>query len=421
MFKNLFPGAKKAQNAAFGMREAMHNASNSYFYRLGSPIWMERNYVEFANQAYVRNVIAHRAINMVAHAAASVPLRVYRQIKGDRHPVVEHDIIDLLRSPNPSQSGIELLEAVYIYRQISGNAFILAIDNLERASEEKNGVAIKEIYTLRPDRVQIIAGESFCPLGYRYMIREKYCDYRVNPISGFSRVLHIKNFNPLSDWYGLSSVEAAAYSIDQHNQAGAWNQALLQNGARPSGVITVKDGEGKPMNLTEEQFCRLKSMIEESYSGPQHAGKPLVLEGGLEWKEMSLSPKDMDHIESKNNSAREIALAFGVPPQLLGIPGDNTYSNLSEARIALWEQTVLPLVDNTTSHLSRWLTRFFANDRYNLMGDNENLSIDYDADYISALAGRTEKIWARLEHASFMTMNEKRAAVGLAPLPKNRE
>ena len=198
-----------------------------------------------------------------------------------------------------------------------------------------------ELYALRPDRVQVIAGDSFMPVGYRYTVGSQHIDYQVDGISGRTPILHIKNFHPLSDWYGLSSIEAAAYSIDQHNQAGAWNQALLQNGARPSGAVMIKGNENNP--LTDEQFSRLRDTIDEVFSGPANAVRPLLLDAGLEWKEMSLSPRDMDHITSKNNSAREIALALGVPPQLLGIPGDNTYSNLSEARIALWEQTVLPL------------------------------------------------------------------------------
>ncbi|WP_458694298.1 phage portal protein [Wolbachia endosymbiont (group A) of Andrena hattorfiana] len=138
----------------------------------------------------------------------------------------------------------------------------------------------------------------------------------------------------MNDWYGLSPIEAAAYSIDQYNQAGAWNQAMLQNGARPSGAIVVKSAkDGSGGSLSQEQYQRLKEQINDHYSGSVNAGRPILLEGGLEWKEMSLSPRDMDFIESKHSSARDIALAFGVPPQLLGIPGDNTYSKLVEARL----------------------------------------------------------------------------------------
>ena len=87
-----------------------------------------------------------------------------------------------------------------------------------------------------------------------------------------------------------------------------------------------------------------------------NAGRPMVLEGGLDWKAIAMSPKDMDFIELlKNVAAREIALAFGVPPMLLGIPGDNTYANYAEANRSLWRQTVVPLVNRVAAALEHWL------------------------------------------------------------------
>ena len=372
--------------------------SSSYLYSVGKPVWSERNYDQFAGHAYIKNVIAYRSINMISQAAASVSLKLYQNIKGVKTQAHDHPIMKLLTHPNPMKSGIELLEEIYTYRQIQGNAYLLAVGEVGKGLE---------LYSLRPDRVQVLAGEQFMPLGYRYLVDNSYTDYYVDQLTGRSQILHIKNFHPLSDWYGLSSVEAAAYSIDQHNQAGEWNQALLQNGARPSGICTVKDSEGKPSTLSTEQFNRVKNMIDESFCGPGNAGRPILLEGGLEWKEMSLTPKDMDFISSKHSSARDIALAFGVPPQLLGIPGDNTYSNLKEARMAFWEQTVLPLVDNNTRHLNRWLIPMF---------DNESLELCYDSDSISALSSKREMLWERINNISFMTMNEKRGLVGLDPV-----
>lgn len=137
----------------------------------------------------------------------------------------------------------------FIYRQIHGNTYLLAVGD----SNSK-----LEIYSLRPDRVSVLAGDSFVPFGYRYSVDGTTKDYLVDQLTGKSDILHIKNFHPLSDWYGLSSIEAAAYGIDQHNQAGAWNQASLQNGARPSGIVVVKDADGKPTTLTPEQFNRSK-------------------------------------------------------------------------------------------------------------------------------------------------------------------
>ncbi|WP_038541168.1 phage portal protein [endosymbiont of Acanthamoeba sp. UWC8] len=374
------------------------NLDSSYIYALNKPVWMDREYRIFASEAYMKNVIAHRSITMIAQSAASVPFKLYLANEAGKVPIEKHPILDLLNNPNPVMSGKELMESIYAYRLINGNAYLLAIGS------ERGG--IEELVSLRPDRVAVIAGHNFMPSGYRYTVGSKSVDYNVDPITGYSSLLHIKNFHPLSDWYGLSSIESAAYSIDQHNQAGAWNQALLQNGARPSGAITVKNSEGNPANLSEEQFNRLKNMVDENFTGANNAGRPLILEGGLEWKEMSMSPKDMDFIESKHSSARDIALAFGMPPQLLGIPGDNTYSNLVEARLALWEQTIIPLIANICEHLSSWFGAVYGRE----------YTVTYDTDSITALALRRESIWERVQNASFMTINEKRAAVGLAPL-----
>src|SRR5262245_42931404 len=104
---------------------------------------------------------------------------------------------------------------------------------------------------------------------------------------------------------------------------------------------------------------------------------PLLLDGGLDWKTMALSPKDMDFIQAKPGAAREIALAFGVPPMLLGIPGDSTYSNYQEANRALWRQTVLALLSRVLGDLAHWLSPAFG---------SEPLRLEPDLDRIEALA-----------------------------------
>lgn len=375
--------------------EVLHAGMRSYMVMPGQAVWMDRNYAQFSQEAYVRNVIAYRAMEMVAVAAASVPMDLVAVGgRGTRKDVKAHPLLDLLAKPNPAQGGAEFFQALYKYRLISGNAFV-------QGAGPKDG-APKELYLLRPDRVAIIAGKGMLPAGYRYTVGDVTKDYPVDRISGMSMVLHIKSFHPMNDWYGLSPVEAAAYSIDQHNQSGAWNQALLQNGARPSGALVVRPDAAAGGVLSEDQYTRVKQQIDDQFTGPANAGRPLLLEGGLDWKEMSLSPHDMDFVQAKHSSARDIALAFGVPPQLLGIPGDNTYANLQEARLALWEQTVVPLVTATADALSGWFAPKFG----------ERLQLVPNTDEVSALALRNQAIWDRVERASFLTNEEKRAAVG---------
>jgi HK97 family phage portal protein len=154
--------------------------------------------------------------------------------------------------------------------------------------------------------------------------------------------------------------------------------------------------------MTAEQFERLKAELEDGFQGPRRAGSPLLLEGGLDWKPLSLSPKDMDFVEAKAAAAREIALAFGVPPLLLGLPGDSTHANYAEANRAFYRQTIIPLVKRTAESLAHWLAPAFG----------EPLALEPDLDAIEALADERESLWRRVSAAAFLTDDEKREAVG---------
>jgi HK97 family phage portal protein len=229
--------------------------------------------------------------------------------------------------------------------------------------------------------MRVIPGPQGLPEGYEYEANGRKVRWPADPIAGRSPILHIKSFHPTDDWYGLSRIEAAARAIDGHNESGAHNLALLQNGARPSGAVVFKptDAGGHPAQLSEQQRRDIQEQIEERFQGPRNAGRPLFLEGDFNWLEMGLSPKDMDFINLKASSAREIALAFGYPGYLLGLPEGATFSNVAEARLALWEQTILPLADLIRDELMHWLVPRFG----------EDLELDYDRDRRPNAAGRS--------------------------------
>jgi len=188
---------------------------------------------------------------------------------------------------------------------------------------------------------------------------------------------------------------------------------LLDNAARPSGALVYSGPDGAE-NLTSDQFERLKGELEDAYTGSSNAGKPLLLDGGLDWRPMSLSPADMDFIEAKNNAAREIALAFGVPPMLLGIPGDNTYANYREANLAFWRQTILPLVKKMAGALTNWLSPQL---------ESREISPVFrcDASDLDALSTERDAEWARVTRADFLTRNERRNLLGLESIAEDSD
>lgn len=357
----------------------------------GEPRWTRRDYAALAREGYMRNPVVHRAVRMVAEAAACVPWLAY----DGTDELETHPLLDLLERPNQRQAGSVFLEALYGTLLLAGNAYVELIEAGEGADEPA-----RELHLLRPDRVTVVTESTGWPVALDY--REGSARRRL-PLGRGGGAAQFCLFHPLDDHYGFAPLEAASTALDTHNAAGRWNKALLDNSARPSGALVYAPKEGG--NLSEEQFDRLKAELEDRYSGARHAGRPLLLEGGLDWKAMGLTPKDMDFIEAKNAASRDIALAFGVPPMLLGIPGDNTYANYREANRAFYRLTVLPLVGRMAKEFSAWLAPGFA-------GEGRGLRLWYDADQIEGLAADRDALWARIGAADFLTDDEKRQAVG---------
>jgi HK97 family phage portal protein len=351
----------------------------------GRARWGGRDAASLARIGVMQNAIAYACVRKIAGAAASVPWLLY----DGADELESHPLLTLLARPNANEDGASLFERWYAFLQVAGNAYLesVALDGAPR-----------ELHVLRPDRMSVVAGPRGWPVAYDYRV-----DGRVTRLTRES-VLHAALFHPLDDYYGLSPLEVAGAAIETHNAGAAWTKALLDNAARPSGALIYKGPDGA--GLTDEQFARLKRELEEGYTGAANAGRPMVLEGGLDWKAMGYNPADMDFAETRGAAAREIALAFGVPPMLLGIPGDNTYSNYAEANLNFWRQTVLPLVARTAAGLSRWLAPRFG----------AGLRISYDADAVEALAETRQALWAKLSAATFLTVNEKRQAAGYGPV-----
>ncbi|WP_445501838.1 phage portal protein [Microvirga sp. G4-2] len=354
------------------------------FYFDGRAVWTPRDYTALSREGFQKNAIVHRAVRLVAEAAASLPLT----LKQEGRDLAAHPLLALFARPNVREGGQRFLESVYGHLMVSGNAYVEAV-----------GVdgAPAELYVLRPDRMRVVPGSDGWPAAYEYTVGAETVRFSMGQGEAVPPILHLTLFHPADDHYGLSPMEAAATALDIHNAAGAWNKALLDNAARPSGALIVGGA-----TLTDAQFERLKSELEANYQGASNAGRPLLLEGGLDWKPLSLSPKDMDFVEAKAAAAREIALAFGVPPLLLGLPGDNTHANYAEANRAFYRQTVIPLVKRTMEAFAQWLSPGFG----------EVLQLEPDLDAIEALAEERESLWRRVSSASFLTDDEKREAVG---------
>lgn len=356
----------------------------------GRAAWSPRDPASLAREGFCRNPIVHRCVRLIAEAAANVPI----EIRADGVPAPEHPLARMLNSPNSEQTGIDLREALFGALALSGNAF-LELTGFGPDGPE-TGAAL---YALRPERMKIRPGPDGWPEAYEYRIDHRVAVYRRDPLTDRFPVLHLRSFSPVDDLLGHSPLEAAAQALDVHNAGAAWTKALIDNSAKPSGALVFQG----PGTLSDEQYARLRSELTEAHSGPFNAGRPLVLEGGLDWKPMSFSPAEMDFLEARQAAGREIALAFGVPPLLLGFPGDATYANYKEANLAFWRLTILPLAAKVCAGLERFLAPHFPGDPV--------LRCALEA--VPALALEREALWAQISAADFLTNDEKRALAGL--------
>jgi HK97 family phage portal protein len=331
-----------------------------------------RSYEAQLREGYLHNAIAQRAVRLVAEGVASVPL------------LASDDIA--VRLVNATSGGQALLETLAAQLLLHGNGYVQLLTAPDGS--------LMELYALRPERMSVEADVRGWPAAFRYKAGEAVTRL------GSNEVIHIRTHHPLDDHYGLGCLGAASGAIAIHNASAKWNKALLDNAARPSGALVHEAAEA----LSGEQFDRLKAELSEQFSGGANAGRPMLLEGGLKWQALSLSPADMDFAGLKAAAAREIALAFGVPPVLLGLPGDATYANYREANKALWRQAILPLAAKILDALAEGLRPWFA-----------DLSLNVDADQIGALSEDRERLWAQVSAADFLSSEEKRAMVGIEP------
>lgn len=362
------------------------------FHGQGRVAWSGRDTATLTRVGFLNNPVAFRCVKLISEAAAALPVVV----QDDQRRFDTHPVLDLLARPNAGQPGAALLESFYGHLLLSGDGYV------EAAGAGPSG-GPRELYVLRSDRMKVVLGDDGWPVAYEYRVgaNKHVFDMRQD----HPPVLHVKSFHPQDDHYGLAPLQAAASAVDVHNSASTWSKALLDNAARPSGAIIYKGADGQG-TLGNDQYSRLVDELELHHQGARNAGRPMLLEGGLDWKPMGFSPSDMEFHRTKEAAARDVALAFGVPPMLLGLPGDNTYANYQEAHRAFYRLTVLPLVSKTLEAVSGWLGPKYS----------RPFLIKVDDDNVPALAVEREALWRRVAQADFLSDAERRQMLGLPRL-----
>lgn len=395
VFEFLKRGADSAIPGGPGEVKASATGPVIAYGNAGRVAWSPRDTASLTRTGFSANPVGFRSVKLIAEAASALPL----VLQDDQQRYDQHPLLELLSRPNAAQSRAELFEAFFGQMLLTGNGYLEAVIGEDGAP--------KELHVLRSERMALVPGADGWPVAYDYTVGAR--KHRFQVTEGMSPICHVKAFHPQDDHYGLSPLQAAATAIDVHNAASRWSKALLDNAARPSGAIVYKGADGQAQ-LSADQYDRLLSEMESHHVGARNAGRPMLLEGGLDWKPMGFSPSDMEFQKTKEAAAREIAQAFGVPPMLIGIPGDATYANYQEASRAFYRLTVVPLVSRVAASVGHWLAGF----------SGDALDLKPDLDQVPALAAERDQQWRRVADAAFLSDAEKRSLLGLPPLAQDQ-
>ena len=313
------------------------------------------------------------------------------------------DVEDLLNNPCPLLTRNQFLKQITAYYLITGNVYIMAVGGVNKPPVE--------LEILRPELIEPI--QSFrdrYPEYYSYNSNQGVYNFKraiegnkMRFVEGDGReLLHIKTFNPYDNGLkGLSKLDQIYYEVEQHLNSSVHNLSMLRKGARSSGLITSET------ELGDEQRPRIREQLNAQYAGSDNAGKIMLLDGGkFDFKEMSTSMKDMDFLNLKKEVTAAVYNIFNIPLPLISTE-TMTLNNYSEARVAFYDNGVLPL----TSCLYEKLTSFLF-PRYKM--DVNKFKLWYDSGEIPALEPRRTEEINRKKQSGVLTINELRALQGYA-------
>jgi HK97 family phage portal protein len=261
-------------------------------------------------------------------AVASVPARA--QVQTDDGAWVEVSdqapLPRLIEKPNPLMSWQDMNETIVSHLDLGGNAIVLKV--------EVRGVPA-ELWVLRPDCIKPVLSSTEGVSHYEYRL-----DGRVVANYKPEEIIHFRYIDPSNEFWGISPLMAGGKTVDMEVEAVNWNKATMQNRAVPDGMISMK------VPLSKTQFNEANAYMENQLLGPANARRPFVLGYDAKYERFSLSPAELDFIESRRLTREEICGMFAVPPPLVGIYDKATLANIETARVIFWLDTIVPLLDD---------------------------------------------------------------------------
>jgi len=348
---------------------------------------------QYIEEGYQLNVIVFRAVQEIVKAATSINIELF----GANGKLIEsHPALDLINMPAPQMTWDAWLSEMIVNRMLIGEMAAL--------SANESGPPV-EVWPVNPMHIEVRPGVGGLPSAYVHEVNNRKKVFPVNPSDGSSQMMFSKTYNPLDYWRGQSPLMAAALAGDTHNAGMRWNYSLLNNSARPSGLIRFKNGYPG-----QETIQRMREYFKARMQGASNAGEIPMLSDDAEWVQLSQSARDMDFLKTMQETAKYVASALGVPLPLIDNDA-STFNNLEQAKERLYTDTVIPILNELLAELNNWLLPRF--------GDGLEFRIDMDT--IPALEGLRERMFNRAVTAyekGLLSLQESRILMGYEPDPK---
>lgn len=332
-------------------------------------------------------------VSAISSAIASLPAWVYRQAPNGRTLDPSHSVARLVRrGPNQHQSWPDWVEWTVASVLLRGNA-------LSEIVTDSRG----EVVELRPIPWEYCSVQLLPNGKLIYDVDEITSVY--GGTGGRRRLLQSEVFH-LRDrtddgLVGRSRLQRAAGVVAQGLSMQDFSNALYENGVNPSGALEVEN------KLGDEAYTQLRDQFRDAFAGPGNAAKALVLDQGLKWRQISISPEDAELLSSRRFSVEELARLYGCPPPIIGDYTHNTFTNAETAGRWFAMHTLTPWIRKIESAFMR-----------SVFGELSRTTHELEIDLSGFLRGDPEQRWKSYEIAArndILTTDEIREAEGWNP------
>ncbi|MDB4277803.1 phage portal protein [Gammaproteobacteria bacterium] len=331
--------------------------------------WSDWDVDKAVVDGYKSSVPVFSCIKKRADSVASIPLVVEAKVGDEWEAVPNHPLQILLNSPNPDMSTAELMKYMVTHLDLAGNAFWMKVRG------GAGGLPL-ELWPAKPNNITIYPGTDKLINKYlvgclqKEVISEDMC--------------HFMYVNPDSFICGQSPLQAAGKAVDVDNSAQSWQKISMQNRGVPDLHVSFDSA------LTQDQHESATDYVEDHMTGSGNARKPLVTSKATV-KQMSMTPVEMDFMDTRRFSREEVCSVYGVPSALIAEMGAVNLANAETARKLFWLDTIIPLMDEIVDSMTQCLVSEYS----------EHIRITYDTSNVAALQenyseklDNAAKLWA---------------------------